>query len=53
VNNSADCVETLDAIIKLDSKAFAEDRLVNVAWDEKPVMMFAQDVRSREEALLQ
>jgi hypothetical protein len=35
------------AIIKIDSGAFTENKLVDVAWNGEVVMMFAQDVRSR------
>jgi hypothetical protein len=35
------------AIINIDSSAFDGNRLVDVTWDEKKVMMFTQDLRSR------
>ncbi len=37
------------AIITVDDAAFDGDKLVNVTWDLKKVMMFTQDVRSRAE----
>ncbi len=36
-------------VITLDSKAFECDKPVNVAWDGKTVMMFAEDLRLRAE----
>jgi len=36
-------------VITLDSKAFDGDKLVNVTWDGKTVMMFTQDLRLRAE----
>jgi hypothetical protein len=35
------------AIISVDSAAFDGDRLVDVTWDGKKVMMFTQDLRTR------
>jgi hypothetical protein len=40
------------AVIKIDSEAFTENKLVNVAWEEKVVTMFAQDIRARGEAVI-
>jgi hypothetical protein len=37
------------ALITVDSAAFNGNRLVDVTWNDKKVMMFAQDVRSRAE----
>jgi hypothetical protein len=34
-------------IVTVDSDAFDGDKLVNVTWDQKKVMMFTQDLRSR------
>jgi len=39
------------AVIRVDRAAFDGDRLVDVTWDGKKVMMFTQDLRSRAEAL--
>jgi hypothetical protein len=39
------------AEITIDSEDFAGDRLVEVTWDGRKVMMFAQDLRSRAEAV--
>jgi len=36
-----------DTIITVDSEALDGDRLVDVTWNDKKVMMFAQDLRSR------
>ena len=36
-------------IIVIDSHAFDGEKLVNVTWDRKTVMMFAQDLRARAE----
>jgi len=36
-------------IIVVDSDAFDGEKLVNVTWDTRTVMMFAQDLRSRAE----
>jgi hypothetical protein len=38
------------AIISVDSMAFDGNKLLDVTWDGKQVMMFAQDLRSRAEA---
>ena len=37
------------AFITVDSAAFDGDKLVNVTWDGKTVMMFTQDLRLRAE----
>ena len=37
------------AIITIDSDAFDGDKLVDVTWGRKKVMMFTQDLRSRSE----
>ena len=37
------------AFVKVDSKTFDGDKLVDVIWDKKKVMMFTQDLRSRGE----
>ena len=37
------------AIVVLDRKAGDGEKLVEVVWDGKRVMMFAQDLRSRGE----
>ena len=37
------------AFITVDSAAFNGNRLVDVTWDNKKVLMFARDVRSRAE----
>jgi hypothetical protein len=37
------------SIIAVDKKLLKDDRLVDVRWEEKTVMMFAQDIRSRGE----
>lgn len=39
------------AIIAIDSETFDGNKLVNVLWDEKRVMMFTQDLRRRGELL--
>jgi len=39
------------AVIRVDSAAFDGDKLVDVTWDGKKVMMFTQDLRSRAEAV--
>jgi hypothetical protein len=36
-------------IIVVDSTAFDDEKLVNVTWDSRKVMMFAQDLRVRAE----
>jgi hypothetical protein len=38
------------AFITVDSAAFDGDRLVDVTWNRKNVMMFTQDLRSRAQA---
>ena len=40
-----------DAIIEVDSEAFDGDRLVDVIWDGRRVMMFTQDLRTRSELI--
>jgi hypothetical protein len=35
------------AMISLDGKTFNGNKLMEVMWDEKAVMMFTQDLRSR------
>jgi len=37
------------SIITTDGAAFDGEKLINVVWDGKTVMMFAQDLRSRAE----
>ena len=39
------------AVIEIHSDSFDADKLVEVLWDEKRVMMFAQDLRKRAEAV--
>jgi hypothetical protein len=39
------------SIVVIDPETFNGNKLVNVMWAEKEVMMFAQDVRSRGERL--
>ena len=39
------------AVIRVDSAAFDGDKLVDVTWNGKKVMMFTQDLRSRAEAM--
>ena len=39
------------SIIALDKKLLDDDRLVDVRWEEKTVMMFTQDIRSRGEQI--
>jgi hypothetical protein len=36
-------------IIVVDSTAFNDEKLVNVTWGGKKVMMFAEDLRARAE----
>jgi len=36
-----------DTIITVQTETFNGDRLIEVLWAEKPVMMFTQDIRSR------
>jgi len=36
-----------DTVITVDLEAFDGDRLVDVTWNDKKVMMFTQDLRSR------
>jgi len=35
------------SMITIDGKTFNGDKLVEVTWAEKVVMMFTQDIRSR------
>jgi len=35
------------AVVTIDSEVLDENKLVEVVWDEKRVIMFAQDVRAR------
>jgi hypothetical protein len=35
------------AVVTIDTAALDGDRLVDVTWEGKKVMMFAQDLRSR------
>jgi hypothetical protein len=35
------------AVVDLDGKTFNGNKLMEVMWDEKAVMMFTQDLRSR------
>jgi hypothetical protein len=37
------------AIISTDGKPFLGNKLMEVLWDKKAVMMFAQDIRARGE----
>ena len=37
------------SVITIDSEKFDGDKLVEVLWSEKKVMMFTQDIRSRGE----
>jgi hypothetical protein len=37
----------VDAIVSVDSAAFDGNKLVDVTWNDKKVMMFTQDLRSR------
>jgi hypothetical protein len=34
------------AVVAVDSNAFIGNKLVGVSWDEKKLMMFAQDIRA-------
>jgi hypothetical protein len=36
-----------DSIIIVESETFNGDRLIDVLWADKKVMMFTQDIRSR------
>jgi hypothetical protein len=38
-------------IVRVDNKTFDGNKLVNVTWQGKQIMMFAQDLRSRAMAL--
>ena len=40
------------AIITIDEAAFKGDKLVNVTWDGREIMMFAQDLRARTERIM-
>jgi len=35
------------ATVTIDGETFNGDKLINVSWDGKVVMMFTQDLRSR------
>ena len=35
------------ALVSIDGKTFNGNKLTEVTWDEKVVMMFTQDLRSR------
>jgi hypothetical protein len=37
------------SVIAVDKKLLQDDQLVDVTWEEKTVMMFTQDIRSRGE----
>jgi hypothetical protein len=37
------------SVINVDGAAFDGEKLVNVTWEGKSVMMFAQDLRARAE----
>jgi hypothetical protein len=37
----------VDAIVTVDSAALDGHKLVDVTWNDKKVMMFTQDLRSR------
>jgi hypothetical protein len=39
------------SVIQIDSEVYDDNKLVNVVWNERTVMMFAQDVRSRGEEI--
>jgi hypothetical protein len=39
------------AIVTVDGQAFNHNKLVEVLWDQKRVMMFAQDLESRGEPI--
>jgi hypothetical protein len=41
----------IGAIICTDGKPFIGNKLMEVMWDEKAVMMFTQDVRARGEKI--
>ena len=41
------------AIVTVEGDAFDGEKLVNVIWDGKEVMMFAQDLRVRAEQVRQ
>jgi hypothetical protein len=49
--NGHDVAHTIPTgtIITFDSTAFDGEKLVNVTWDGKAVMMFAEDLRVRSE----
>jgi hypothetical protein len=40
------------SIVVIDEDSFKENKLVEVLWDGKKVMMFAQDVRARGEEVV-
>jgi hypothetical protein len=37
------------SIVEVDKQLLQDDQLVDVRWEEKTVMMFTQDIRSRGE----
>jgi hypothetical protein len=39
------------SVVMIDGALFNENQLVEVSWNGKKVMMFAQDVRSRGEEI--
>ena len=39
------------SIVEIDSDTFDDNKLVDVLWVGKPVMMFSEDLRSRGEAV--
>jgi hypothetical protein len=38
------------AVVEIDSRSFDGDKLLEVVWEGKRVMMFTQDLRKRAEA---
>jgi hypothetical protein len=48
-NGSSSQIRRFEMNSAVDSAAFDDKRLVDVTWDDKKVMMFTQDVRSRAE----
>jgi hypothetical protein len=49
-HHAADLVP-VGAIVRVDSSALDGDKLVEVIWDGRSVMMFTQDLRRRAEAV--
>jgi hypothetical protein len=41
----------IGAVVSADMNSLQRNGLVDVVWSEKPVMMFAQDLRSRSRPL--